>query len=248
MDEVLGRWRERLRGAMLADPRHHLDFALRRAFYLELGQETRLVRAFRGWLAVLCVQKVLPIILQATPSDREPLDELSACISHLLDAEMLLSLRRTLDSNYHGSWVHLQYFYPELPENALAVRMASFRAMQEVKHWDNDYGWLDPFETARMVDGRGQDLPTTDADWVGSAGVGDAASTAAVAFACSEESTVCDPEKLRAFWEWWLDEGWERALFFASELPQRLARPLSELYPSAAQEERPDGTDLPLQS
>ncbi|WP_339093756.1 Imm5 family immunity protein [Deinococcus sp. VB142] len=219
-DEFFDGWREQMRSAMLQHPGHHLDWRLRRAFYLELGQETRWARAFRGWLAVLCVQKVLPVLLPLCPHDPEVFDELSACISHLLQRETPLSLRHLLDSNYHSYAQELLLFNKSRPQNALCTRMASFRAMQEIKNWDNEYGWLDPFVSARRRDENGMEIQdTTDADWVGVAAVGDAASAAAVAFACSETSTECDPAKLRAFWTWWLDEAWNRAARLASELP-----------------------------
>lgn len=47
-DEFLDEWRERLRQAMLGHPQHHLNWRLRRDFYVELGNETPEARAFRA--------------------------------------------------------------------------------------------------------------------------------------------------------------------------------------------------------
>lgn len=215
-----------MRENMLEHSEHHLDWRLRRAFYLELGQETAWARAFRGWLAVLCVQKVLPILLKVHPAERQIFDELSASIAYLQGQASPHDLRRLLDDSYHGHWYGLLDFcgHPP-PENALAVRMASFKGMLEVKNWDEDYGWLEPLWELTVLDEHNQPKETTDEDWIHLAMIGDAASAAAVAFACTETSPSCYPDKLRAFWTWWLDDGWSMAERLAHTYPSPTTPP-----------------------
>lgn len=206
---------------MLAHPEHHLDWRLRRAFYLELGNETAWARAFRGWLAVLSAQHTLPILLRVCPHDNSIFDELSACIAHLSGKESPHDLHRLTDLSYHGHWWPVIHFNGKPIENAIAVLFASYKAMLEVKRWDGELGWLDPFEFSTVLDEHGREkTDITDEEWIHTAGVGDAASAAAVASACSEDSTACDPERLKTFWLWWLDEAWRLAARLAMPDPQ----------------------------
>ncbi len=239
-------WKEPLRQDMLGHVQHHLDGMLRQQFYDDIGYDTKEARAFRGWLAVLCVQKVLPILLAADPTDSAPFDELSACISLLLGGQPPRDLLILENANYHGHWINMRYLTGRPPENALAVRMSSFKAMLEIKAWDSEFGWQSPFHGVQVLDKQGQPYAVTDEYWAGSAGTGDAAGAAAVAWACSAESRACDPERLRQFWTWWLDEAWPQAAYYAAELPERFNKSLQELYPPSPDSPEEDVTDLPF--
>lgn len=239
-------WTEPLRQNMLQHPQHHLGGELRQQFYDAVGSGTKEARAFRGWLAVLCVQKVLPILLAVDPTDRAPFDEVSACISRLLGATSPHDLLMLENDNYHGNWVNMQCVTGKTPENALAVRMSSFKAMLEIKAWDSETGWEKPFDGTRVLDEHGQTVTVNDEYWVGMAGWGDGAGAAAVAWACSAESKACDPERLKQFWTWWLDEAWPQAAYYAAELPGRFDKPLQELYPSSSDWPDVDVSDLPF--
>lgn len=97
-DEFLNDWRERVRQAMLRHPQHHLSWRLRRDFYVELGNETPEARAFRGWLAVLCAQKVLPIAMTHLPDESLPFRQLSAALQLLKGGIPAESIQRLLDA------------------------------------------------------------------------------------------------------------------------------------------------------
>lgn len=206
----LDAWRERFRAAVEAHPQHHLSPPLRRDFYLDL-EDTLFIRRFRGWLAILAVQRVLPILMELTPYEPLPFREIAAAIrllrrdDELEDDEVSEILERAYNQN--GNWPGEDYVTGVEHFHVAAVEFAATKALIEVT------GWRDPFHLA-MPPG------TPDDQWHGDEqlvllGDGDTAGSAAMAASCSSQPFTCDPERLLAFWMWWLDTAWPRAEVYA---------------------------------
>ncbi|AWT34293.1 hypothetical protein GCM10008956_24630 [Deinococcus arenae] len=208
--EQLNAWRERFRAAVQAHPRHHLHSTLRRDFYLDLDDDL-FTRRFQGWLAVLAAQRVLPILMEFTPYEALPFREINACIRLLRRDDELQQdeVADIVDHGYHASGTFagsdlvtdVQYFH------VAAVERAAYKALLEVA------GWRNPFDRA-VPPGTPDDQWPDDEHWA-MLGVGDTAGCAAVAASCSATSFTCDPQRLLAFWTWWLDTAWPQAEQYA---------------------------------
>lgn len=228
---ALDPWVQRLRSAMLHDSSHHLPWRERRAFYAALGDHAA-ARRLRGWLAILSVQRALPVVLTRTPWDPQPLQDLDAAIRYLrgqayplLDGDSLPT-ELVVQASYDASSEGYDHFTDQFHADASRASAATHKALLEAT------GHLDRFEGIQYLhreDGcltmnggvalRDDQITGTDEDWGVLASVGDTAGAAAVALACTSKSARCDPRKLRAFWTWWLDEALPRACQIARYEP-----------------------------
>ena len=207
-DEFLDEWRERLRQAMLGHPQHHLNWRLRRDFYVELGNETPEARAFRGWLAVLCAQKVLPIAMTHLPDESLPFQQLSAALQLLKGGIPAESIQRLLDAGYH--FVYHECLDGSHRRDVQRAVFCGYKALLEAQgeFQPDPFGGLGP-EWVDSAEAEFQSAATAEAAsyaataWAGSSGTDDA------------DILVIDPERLRDFWLWWLDEGWPIAFQLA---------------------------------
>lgn len=207
----LDAWRERFRAAVLAHPQHHLSPPLRRDFYLDL-EDSLFIRRFRGWLAVLAAQRVLPILMELTPYEALPFREIDACIRLLRgddelnrdEVAVIMEYGYNATGNFPGSDLVTgeEHFHVAAAENAAC------KALLEVA------GWPDPFKHAVRPDLPADEWPSDEE--LAMSGSGDTAGCAAVAASCSSTSFTCDSERLLAFWTWWLDTAWPRAEVYAN--------------------------------
>ncbi len=225
-------WREKLEAAMLEHPQHHLDWRLRRDFYLDLGSDV-FARRFRGWLAVLAAQHVLPLVMYRLPYEPQPFRELDACIRLLRGMHCVQDIEELKDESYHwrGSGVGRDLLTGEALLNVDIAAFTAYKALLEVDGWLNPFQWAGDVRQGEgyfVMGGTGTHPGErtaeefTDEQWAHMAAVGDAASCAAVASACSAESITCMPERLQQFWMWWLNDAWR--------LAEQLAAPSEELY------------------
>ena len=221
--DALDPWVQRLRSAMLHDPSHHLPWRERRAFYEALGDQAAALR-LRGWLAILSAQRALPVVLIRTPWDPQPLQNLDAAIRYLrgeaypLPDHDSLPAGLVLQASYDAASEGYDLFTDHYHADGSRACAATYKALLEAT------GQLDRFKGVQhlyLEDGttsfrggiglRDDQIMGTDEDWSVLAAVGDAAGAAAVALSCTSESSTCGPQKLRAFWMWWLDEALPRA-------------------------------------
>lgn len=213
--------------SMRADPTHHLDWRLRQGLYLALeAYPASLVRQVRGRLAVLAAQYVLPIFTHAFPARTLPRDLVTMAIAILDNTIAPEDARRIEDQGYHaiGNGIGYDVERALLLHNADTAAFAAYKAVVEARGWRDPFAHAARFAKAPLIAGVGNTFVAgewiagdqwTDEDWAHTAGAGDTAAAAAVAFACTEESTACRPKHLRHFWEWWvqtaLPQAWEIA-------------------------------------
>lgn len=206
----LDAWRERFRAAVQAHPQHHLSPPLRRDFYLDL-EDSLFTRRFRGWLAVLAAQRALPILMEFTPYEALPFQEIDACIRLLRrnnpPEEDEVAIIMEDGYNATGSFAGEDLVNGGKHFHVAAVEMAACKALLEVT------GWPDPFKHAVRPGLPADEWPSDEK--LAMSGSGDTAGCAAVAASCSSTSFTCDPERLLAFWTWWLDTAWPRAEVYA---------------------------------
>lgn len=202
--------------SMRATPTHHLDWRLRQGLYLALETYPEpLVRQARGRLAVLAAQYVLPIFTRAFPTRTLPHDLITTAIAILDNTIAPVEARRIEDHGYHAIGNGLGYDTEQgiLLHNADTAAFATYKAIVEARGWRDPFARAASFAKAPVIVGIGNTLAAgewrtgdqwADEDWAQTAGAGDTAAAAAVAFACTEASTACRPEHLRNFWEWWI--------------------------------------------
>jgi hypothetical protein len=211
--------------AIRSHPNHELNWRYRRAIYQAFGDyEVSEVRKARNWLAILTAQKVLPIFTGLVPWQPLPLLLISAALKIILqeydawEPEDRESALQVHELAYHafGNTVAYDPFIERYFRNAEYAGYASYKALGEV------LGNEDPFEHiqffSRSKDGAyGAFGKHPGEDWVGGeefadvdmahlAAVGDTAATAAIGYACSQNSVEIDRSRLKEFWEWWLND------------------------------------------
>ena len=183
-----------------AHPLHWLDWQRRRALYVAFGDysDSEVKRA-RGRLAILSAQKVYPIFHIAYPDDDLPERLLQAAVGLLNGTVTREVAARVEDHGYHGFGNDL---YDEW--NADRAGFSAYKAIKEVR------GWQDPFkEKAIKRLPNGKWVPFDDKEFAETAGAGDTAGVAALAFANGveyDDPDDPDPDKSLEFWEWWLTE------------------------------------------
>jgi hypothetical protein len=206
-----------MRAAMEGHPQHHLPWRLRRTFYADLGSGAY-GRRVKGWLAILSAQRVLPLVLRAIPWEPQPLQDLDAAVRFLrgwtypIHDEPGFTPDRVSQASYDSGDGGYDLFTGESRADVMRAAVAASKALLEAS---ND---RDPFEGASNIHQHGKSLTFSsvsqaDDDIQGDdetfsvlIAVGDAAGAAAVASACGPETSACHPERLAAFWSWWLDD------------------------------------------
>ncbi|WP_288479987.1 Imm5 family immunity protein [uncultured Deinococcus sp.] len=238
--DALNPWVQRLRSAMLHDPSHHLPWRERRAFYEALGDQTA-ARQLRGWLAILSAQRALPVALIRTPWDPQPLQNLDAAIRYVkgqdypLPGRGGLSADVMLDASYDAVSEGYDLLMDHYHADGSRACAATYKALLEATGHLNRFEYVHrySFEGGTTVFSGGlrlgdDQITATDEDW-SVLTEGDAAGAAAVALSCTSESSTCDPQKLRAFWMWWLDEALPRACQIARyEQPESVSSDLPD--------------------
>jgi hypothetical protein len=202
-----------------ADPHHRLAPQRRRQIYDALLRSADLaVRQAQGWLAVLAAKRVLPLFEQLFPDDSLPREILDAAVGVLQGSVDDSRAAEIEDEGYHASGN--AWGYEELEEitwPAALAADASYHALKEARGF-RPLNHLDRYHTVGTVTSPFQDdevfspepEPIRGDTWpdeeVCTVDDTDTAAAAAVASSCREDGPVCDPEKLQAFWMWWLLE------------------------------------------
>lgn len=202
----LMQWVERLRAAMFADPKHHLPWQERQAFYEALGDDKEAQR-FCGWLAILSAQRVLPIALKETPWDSDVLQTIAAATKFLRGQGYPDIDEISIDIENVKEWTYFFKEYNTLANQSKLRRtiIAHSAALKALYTVSNKISLSFP-----PIDER-----TIDEDFAILVAVGDSAGAAAVAFALVDDET-CSPELLQDFWEWWLIKAVPRAKILAA--------------------------------
>jgi Immunity protein Imm5 len=226
-------WTSRMREAVQSDVNHHLDWRLRRAFYLALGDDLQSVH-MRGWLAILSAQRVLPIILNATPWEPQALQDLDAAVRFLRGWPYPIHGKPsfTPDQVSEASYDACEEGYNLLTDtdraDVIRAQVAAAKALLEVgqtgKH--RFEGIEHYYVTSQGVAFSGTPQPEDnvtgdDEAWSVLIAVGDAAGAAAVASACGPDTSACDPDKLQTYWMWWLTDAVPLASNLSSKIPPR---------------------------
>lgn len=202
--------------AMLSHPTHELNWRYRRAIYQAFGNmEDKVVKEARGWFAILTAQKVLPIFTGLVPHESMPLQLLATAIEILTNQIERDRALQVLDLGYHsfGNALAWDAFERKVYHNAECAAYSAYKALGEVLDDGDPLKWIHNV-SYHKESGIKKLGPPVDDNWVGGEdftdkelandGAGDAASAAAVGYACSAESFDCDPSRLKEFWEWWL--------------------------------------------
>jgi hypothetical protein len=201
---------------MQADPRHRLLPRRRQALYAALAAAPRLSAA-PHWLAVLAAERVLPLFRVRCPEDELPPALLAAAIGVLEgqgDADTAAELEAR---GYRASKNAWGYEGDELPWPVGLAADAALRALREARGY-RPLTNLDAYRSQGTVAlqpgpaaGPPLPAPTPGEEALNDETLcrmedGDTASIAAVAAASSDFGPTCDPERLQAFWTWWLQE------------------------------------------
>ena len=209
---------------MQADPEHHLPHHRRREIYDAIRAETdHNAGNVLGWLTVITAKHVLPIFEDLFPEETLPRELLDTAIGVLrgqVDDEYAEELQ---DLGYHASGHCWGYDEEEMPWNADIAAVAAYRALMEVlgyeplQHLDKSFilGTID-LDSGNLTENpkpvQGEQF--TDVQLCTDVN-SDTAAPAAVASSCGADGPWCDPERLNAFWEWWLEDAipdaWEMA-------------------------------------
>jgi hypothetical protein len=206
-------------GEVKVDPHHRLAPQRRRQIYDALLRSTDFaVQQAQGWLAVLAARRVLPLFERVFPDDSLPRDILDTAVGVLQGSVDDARAVEIEDEGYNASGN--AWGYDELEEitwPAALAADASYHALKEARGFQ-PLNHLDRYHTVGTVTSPLQDdavfslepEPTRGYTWpdeeVCTVADADTAAAAAVASSCREDGPVCDPEKLQAFWTWWLVE------------------------------------------
>ncbi len=213
----LDRLLDATQSAVQRHPEHRLEPARRRAIYEAFGPKTDPVaNRARGWLAVLTAQRVLPIFEQALPGEELPRQLIEMAVGVLQGKfDVSLAVRAAADGHEVAGRLW-GYDEAAVPWNSNLAGNAAHRALAEVAGQAPLAVDAAPINAAYDQDKQGIP-PNLWSDEKLAQVAGDAASSAAVAFACSADSPSCDPDKLLEFWEWWLTEAIPTAFKMASQ-------------------------------
>jgi hypothetical protein len=202
-----------------ADPHHRLAPQRRRQIYDALLRSADpAVQQSQGWLAVLAARRVLPLFEQAFPDDSLPREILDAAVGVLQGSVDDARAAEIEDEGYHASGN--AWGYDELEEITWPASLAadaSYHALKEARGFQS-LNHLECYHTVGTVTSPFQDdtvfspepEPIRGDTWpdeeVCTVDDTDTAAAAAVSSSCRDDGPVCDPEKLQAFWTWWLVE------------------------------------------
>jgi hypothetical protein len=205
---------------MQADPQHRLAPKRRQALYAALaGAPDPAVRAAPAWLAVLAAQHVLPLFQARCPDDELP-PALLATARGVLEGRVDTATAGEMEAQgYRASRNAWGYEEDELAWPVGLAADAAYQALKEARgHRPLTQFGLEAVLRRGTVALQSRDRPpdTTAAPTPAGPEVhdevlcqmdnSDTAAIAAVAAASSEFGPTCDPERLLAFWTWWLQE------------------------------------------
>ena len=206
---------------MQADPQHHMPPKRRRAIYAALaGAAEPAVRAAPHWLAILAAERVLPLFEAKCPEDTLPpalVEAARGTLEGRLDAAIAADLE---EQGYQASRNAWGYQEDELPWPVGLAADAAYHALREARGHQPLTNLEAFLRQGTVVLDPSEEQPDQPAPHLPPAPGGpdlndealcqmdnrDTASIAAVAAAAAEFGPGCDPERLRAFWSWWLQE------------------------------------------
>lgn len=208
---------------MRANPSHRLPYQHRREIYGAF-ENHQIGRDALGWLAVIAARRVLPIFQRAFPDDALPQQLLDTAVGVLRGQVDEETVEEMQELGYNAAGHVWGYDEDEMPWNVDMAGGAAYHALKEARgqeplqHLDKIFnlGVVD-LASGEMVAEypqpiSGDQFADEELSQIGSS---DVAAKAAVAFSCGVEGPHCDPEKLCAFWTWWLKEAipeaWETA-------------------------------------
>jgi hypothetical protein len=173
-------------GEMRADPRHRLPPRRLQALYAALAAAPGL-SATPHWLAVLAAERVLPLFRTLCPEDELPPALLATAIG-VLEGHMDRAVAALLEAQgYQTSENAWGYEVDGLPWPVGLAADAVLRALREAR------GYQPLTNLEACLDQGTLALQT-----------GPAACQARSAPASRDFGHTCDPERLQAFWTWWL--------------------------------------------
>ena len=206
---------------MQADPRHRLPPKRRQAIYAALtGAPEPALRTAPYWLAVLAAEHVLPLFQAQCPDDELPPALLAAAIG-VLEGRLDSGIAAEMEAQgYRASKNAWGYEEDELPWPVGLAADAAYHALKEARGHqpltDLDaylrQGTVELQPSEAKADQAALDLTPAPAEHdlndeaLCQMEDSDTASIAAVAAASSEFGPTCDPQRLREFWSWWLQE------------------------------------------
>lgn len=206
---------------MQADPQHRLAPRRRQTLYAALtGAPEPALRGAPRWLAVLAAERALPLFRAQCPNDELPPALLAASIGVLEGRLDEATAAEMEEQGYRASKNAWGYEEDELPWPVGLAADAAYHALKEARghqpltNLDAYLGQgtveLQPSE-ARSEAAASQVPPAPGEGSLNDEALcqmdnSDTASIAAIASASSEFGPTCDPERLRAFWTWWLQE------------------------------------------
>lgn len=225
---------------MQADPQHRLAPKRRQALYAALaGAPDPALRAAPSWLAALAAQRVLPLFQARCPEDELPPALLATAVGVLagkLDAATAGEMEARGYRASHSAW---GYEEGELPWPVGLAADAAYHALKEAR---GQQPLMDLEAVLRQATVQLQPrasgepaslLASAPAEQREPAESGlhdevlcqmdnsDTAALAAVAAASSEFGPTCDPQRLQAFWTWWLQEALPGAVAAARRVHAR---------------------------
>jgi hypothetical protein len=189
------------------NPQHHLEWPVRRELYTTRGSsDYQAARKKRGWLAVASAEHVYPSLtgldtaLKNLPEQLLNIEKL-----YLNGSASSKQLHDIFDTCYHsfGHWPLLKEWDPSYSDRAYAAVTSIYKAASEIQS-DLDYWKFSDQYAAKY----GSTDIGLDIDWACTGGIGDAAGSASIAYACDPQLSECDTAKLKEFWIWWLTEAW----------------------------------------
>jgi hypothetical protein len=196
-------------------PKHFLHPKTRRTLY-DLLQSLLPTTAqqIRGWTAFITAQRVLPIFERTLPDERMPRRLLALAQRILVGSLSPKSWRvqRYVDVSYHAAGHSWGRDEEEVPYSADIAGYAARKAILEVLGYEplRNLHYLHVFADQQRLSGDNlSDLQLASDE------MGDTASAAAIAYAIESDDPSEASERLRYFWEWWLQDaltqGWKQA-------------------------------------
>jgi hypothetical protein len=214
---------------MHAHAEHHFDWRVRRDLYQAIrALPPHQAYAVHGWLAVITAEHVLPIFTAAINDDPLP-KKLLASARQVMegvvpqDSAVVLEL---LEEGYTGTGIDCLDWRDTVNYAAEYAGTATYKALLEA---NGAYDMLEDTEqhisgqTVQVFNWQETVAPAAVTDYhiAELAAYSDTASAAAIAYACHNDRYQLEPQRLKAFWEWWVQEAiaeaWQRAMTAFSE-------------------------------
>jgi hypothetical protein len=210
---------------------HHFDWRVRRDLYRALHALPHpQAYAVHGWLAVITAEYVLPIFTTAIDDDPLP-QKLVACAREVMEGVVprnSVKVQELLEEGYQGTGIDCLDWRDTVNYAAEYVGTATYKALLEANGAHDLLAHTDQHvrgQTVQVFHWQQTVAPSevTDYHIAELAAFSDTASAAAIAYACHSDRYQLEPQRLKAFWEWWahvaLPAAWQRAM---SEIPQRI--------------------------